>query len=167
MLCVILTGLCLHGKESGRHRSLIGIDISSAIRNCCAAVTVSHGFADRWSVSGQADIYLKERILNTDETIHYGEISGGTATAGARHRSFTGGISVEYWTGQCYKGTFFGFGGRYGPDDGFDCTVEIGYAFRIWRCLSAQVSFEMGLISSYTNRTIDGKGTGIGLNIIF
>lgn len=168
-ICVSAYG---YGNERGiqRGKSTIGISMSSGMVKKQAELSISHAFSQHWSVNGRTSIALSIFIdgFEQEEEEHYGEFKNLYKKDERSPQDIVRGCaSVTYWPVRCHSGLYFRIGGIFGSREEADIESGIGYFFRIWRSIHADIAYETSLISSFRNGKMSGNGINIGIHYKF
>lgn len=161
MLLVCLLLPCLHSsgkrleREDKDFRMSAGIDITEAVRNSSAEITFSHGFLKKWAVCADAGIGVGRMIPRPEqEEISHLEEYGNLRKIRCSNLYSTG-VGIQYWPVMCYRGPYISSGCRFMSSEGYDIILESGYAFRIWKGISAAVGIRTGLLKDHSGQGLD------------
>lgn len=155
------------GRESA---NLIGADVASLLTDGSVGIRIGHAFSGHWSIMGEAGICTSRlrRQRTDEEKIQYEELYGEKDETDNEIRDlFICTADIAFWPSQSLKGVYFRAGLKLGERSGPDCRVGIGYMFRIWKMINGDISYTIDMIESYDSGVTKGKGTSIGINIIF
>lgn len=151
------------GKSGLEYGSTIGISMSAGAVRKQTELSIGHAFSPHWSVSGRTSIalshFFKER--DKEEYEHYAEFK--EIHVAENVEMFSGCASVIYWPTAPYEKIYFRTGCRIEGISWPHIESAIGYFFRIWRNLYADISYE----TSMNGGKISGNGVSICIHIKF
>lgn len=170
-LVIMGVAMCIHAfGQAGNSKSLLfGVDPVTAVTERNAGFFIGHAFAEHWSLGGDIFVGLshRQKLQSDEETGHYGELDQVTLRERKIEDMFYGEVSVSYWPARSFDGAYFSFGGSCQDSGTLGLQLEIGYLFRIWKIIHADISYKVNLNESYRNKEICGRKTSLGICILF
>lgn len=169
--CMILSGTfsCLGQMNGGM--TLIGTDIVSGICFHTLRVGVAHGFRDNWSAGGELGLDLDVICRSADETEQsHRELTSDQSSGQAvpfRQTFLDTYLHIDYWPQKVFRGPHLSFGGRLRDRSSPDITVGAGYCIRIWKGLGADISYTIGILETYKNKTLSYNNIKAGIHYVF
>ena len=171
---ILILFFCCYAEVLGRNGpeqgSTIGISMSSGIIKQQTELSIGHAFAINWSVNWKvsAALSLFTEALDDEEKKHYGEFIDLTQKyAREMKETMQCCASVTYWPAECHKGAYFRCGATIGNRHKADIESSIGYFFRIYRGIYADIAYEMEMISSFVNEDTSNNGINIRVHLRF
>ena len=158
-----ISGLLICIYASAGDVPAIGTDLTETLLTGTFNISAGYSFSDRWSASWRAVINTSQFRTgrSQEEEDHMSEFSPEENDI---HILSTSSISVHYWMDQAYEGTFLTAGVKYMTDEKTaDYTIGIGYCIPLWKGLRMVLAYESDILSSFRNRTAEGRGLTIGI----
>ncbi len=162
-LAMLFMTIAAYGKSSLEYGSTIGISMSAGAVRKQTELSIGHAFSPHWSVGGRASIALSHffKEYDKEEKEHYGEFK--EICEDESIEMFCGSASVIYWPAAPYDKIYFRAGCCIGDRSGAGIESAIGYFFRIWKSLYADISYEASLFGG----KLSGNGVSIRIHIKF
>lgn len=150
ILGVLLLGLTesfAQVKESGKRLS-IGVGVSTSL-NGCGELSFEHAISPNWSVSISAGVRigLPESLTDDETREHHQEFDSRelkTDSSGASHKEA---FIFSYWPAGLREGPALSFGAEHLDIYGLDAICAISYRLRIWKRLSADISYSIRCVA--------------------
>lgn len=166
---LILLYLVSDYEARAEKEGIIGIDLTSFIRERAPEMIIGFSFTERWSCDIHADLgtlILRNR-LNHYEKEHYTETEDHSEMNMKENIRSRFRIHLRHWTGPTYNSPFVS-GGIVLYDNALpDVSAETGYAFRICKGIGAYITYEMTLLKAYRDGVTSGQEIKIGLQYTF
>lgn len=148
-------------------QAMIGIDLSGLL-HYELKVAFGHKVAEHWSLSAAAGVNLRalQRQVSTEENKHQIEYPTGPELIDVNfaHRER---ICIDFWPQSVFSGISVSVGGEYRENEGFDATAGIGYMFGIWKGLTGNIRYDLGIIRSDREGKLSFQDLSIGIYWIF
>lgn len=148
-------------------QAMIGIDLSGLL-HYELKVAFGHKVAEHWSLSAAAGVNLRalQRQVSTEENKHQIEYPTGPELIDVNfaHRER---ICIDFWPQSVFSGISVSVGGEYRENEGFDATAGIGYMFCIWKGLTGNIRYDLGIIRSDREGKLSFQDLSIGIYWIF
>lgn len=142
-----------YGAERGE-RSMIGIDISTAIKDSKAGIILSHSICEKWSVYGKADIRFAAVPLSED-----------TDSENKMQDMFSAEVAFCCWPVSLFEGPNISFGAYCSEREHPDCSISLGYLCKVWNNIKVGISYNIRLVRSL--RFKDTSENGLNLSLCF
>ena len=148
-------------------QAMIGIDLSGLLHSE-VKVAFGHEVAEHWSLSAAAGVNLRtlKRQVSTEESKHQLEYPTGPKLSSVdyAHRER---ICIDFWPQSVFSGISVSVGGEYRGNEGFDATAGLGYMFGIWKGLTGNIRYDLGIIRSDREGKLSVQDLSIGIYWIF
>lgn len=158
-------------KEAIKPQYMAGMELTSAISSGTLSLCACCGFSTHWSVyvKGAIDMTPTSGHAETESSIHHSALNPEYEPLRIKGWKdiFHTCISLQYWPAETGKGLHFNMGGRLDARGRSDCTVGIGYMFRIWKGFAASISYQAFICSSSKNGPATGKDIELHLYHMF
>lgn len=152
--CIIYFGQTMaYGAQRGEG-SMIGIDISTAIRDNKAGIILSRKICDRWSVFGKADIRFAS---GPDLADRYPDKKIEDV--------FSAEIAVCCWPVSLFEGPYISIGAYCSERKPSDCSISLGYFCKTWENIKIGIGYHIRLVRSL--RYCDTNDNGFDLSLCF
>lgn len=148
-------------------QAMIGIDMSGLLHSELK-VAFGHEVAEHWSLSAAAGVNLRtlQRQVSREEEKHQMEYPTGPELTDVSH-AHRERISIDFWPQSVFSGISVSVGGEYRDNEGFDATTGIGYMFGIWKGLTGNIRYDLGIIRSNREGKLSVQDLSIGIYWIF
>ena len=148
-------------------QAMIGIDLSGLLHHELK-VAFGHKVAEHWSLSAAAGVNLRtlQRQVSREEEKHQMEYPTGPELTDVSH-AHRERISIDFWPQSVFSGISVSVGGEYRDNEGFDATTGIGYMFGIWKGLTGNIRYDLGIIRSNREGKLSVQDLSIGIYWIF
>lgn len=148
-------------------QAMIGIDLSGLLHHELK-VAFGHKVAEHWSLSAAAGVNLRtlQRQVSREEEKHQMEYPTGPELTDVSH-AHRERISIDFWLQSVFSGISVSVGGEYRDNEGFDATTGIGYMFGIWKGLTGNIRYDLGIIRSSREGKLSVQDLSIGIYWIF
>lgn len=148
-------------------QAMIGIDMSGLLHSELK-VAFGHEVAEHWSLSAAAGVNLRtlQRQVSREEEKHQMEYPTGPELTDVSH-AHRERISIDFWPQSVFSGISVSVGGEYRDNEGFDATTGIGYMFGIWKGLTGNIRYDLGIIRSSREGKLSVQDLSIGIYWIF
>ena len=152
--------------------SAVRLEVASAISTRTIRMTFGHQIADRWSIAAETGINMNKLIKGKDhETTTHWDTLSGRESSGSQNKfrdNFTEvSIFAQYWPIQAYHGPVFSMGGALKDRSGADIIACLGYTFRIWNGIRADLLYNVYLIESVKTSILSHGDIRIGISYVF
>lgn len=148
-------------------QAMIGIDLTGLLHSELK-VAFGHEVAEHWSLSAAAGVNFRalRRKVGTEENKHQMEYPTGPELTDVNyaHRER---ICIDFWPKRIFSGISVSAGGEYRGNEGFDATAGIGYMFNIWKGLTGNIRYDLGIIRSNREGKLSVQDLSIGIYWIF
>lgn len=163
----ICMAACAAAQVKTDNSTMAGISLSSAILKESVGFAFSHAFASHWSVGGSLCIRASSSVdsRTIEEQEHYDEFKENGDTDMKQKDILTYKAFLTFWPSHGHRGSHINIGARTGHRSGTDMVTGVGYMFRIWKRMHADISVNIDMISSCRNAQITGESAEIGIYI--
>ncbi len=155
-----ITTAAAQAETEKRIQYMVGMELTSAITSGTLSLCANCGFAPQWSIHamGAIDMTAYGRHTEDESTVHDSDLKhpDETLTGNELKSIYHTGISLQYWPERIGKGLHLDIGGIIAGKGKSDCTIGIGYMFRIWKGIAASLSYEARI----REISISGETTG-------
>lgn len=160
--------LC-QARGSGSLRScMIGIEISSCIRDSGVSICFSHQISDKWSAEGGAEFHKGRFSIgkNDEKETHDSEFADYQPKQESSQRY---GIScgAVYWPEGIYEGIFTGMGIKTTGQARIGWTIKAGRYMKIWKGIGLSISIETDIAETWRKKSLQGDGLAVSLSFRF
>lgn len=159
-LACITTAAARTEETQKRIQYMVGMELTSSLTAGTLSLCANCGFTPNWSIliMGAMDMTVYGRHTEDESSIHDSDLKGPDESMRNNEWKSTHytGISMQYWPEKVGKGMHFDIGGIIAGKGNSDCTIGIGYMFRIWKGIAASLSYEAHI----REISIAGKTTG-------
>lgn len=166
LLISVATGAKCQKKNSMR------TDFARAICFSTIDLSFAHRIADRWTIEAQTSLNIK--ILTDGEDmetlLHQNALSDSDNQNGQRpfRDDLTEvSLSAGFWPQGTFRGAVFHIGGIMKNRSGPDIFCGMAYTFPIWKGLCTDLGYQMCIMETIKNKTIQYNGIRIGISYVF
>lgn len=172
-LIIALMSLCVSTTvASAQMQNAIRLEVASIISSHTIRMSFSHQISGKWSIATETGININRLIKGKDyeTTTHWNTLSGTDSSGGERkfRDNFTEvSIYAQYWPMQIHNGPVICLGGSLKDRSGPDIIASLGYIFKIWDGIRADLMYNLYLIESIQTSKIPPSGIRIGISYVF
>ena len=172
LILVLLTTILASTGAYAQQQNTVRIEIASAISTGVLRMEFGHQICKQWCISAEAGMNISRFINSQDnETLtHWNTLSDSNSSGGQGKlkEDFTEiSIYAQYWPEQIHCGPMFCLGGAMRDRSGADIVARIGYSFKIWNGIRADLAYNLYIIESTKTSKVPLSGIRIGLSYVF
>jgi hypothetical protein len=144
-----------------------GVNLTSFLQNS-VEVSVSYGFAEHWSITGETDVSYKGimRKESSAEQKHEGEFINNTMLPQSADLHCER-IIFSFWPVRTLDGIHFSAGVQSGSSSGTDIITAAGYSFEVWRSLHMSASIQIPILEGIREKNISTRNIKVGIQYRF
>ena len=172
LILALLTSILAITGVFAQMQNAVRMEIASAISAGTFRMAFGHQISKQWCIEAETGINISGFINNKDnETLtHWNTLSDSDNAGEPRmlKKDFTEiSIYAQYWSEQVHCGPMFCLGGAMRDRSGADILARIGYTFKIWNGIRADLAYNLYIIESIQTSKVPLSGIRIGISYVF